>query len=742
RCYSEAGAQWLETAPAAAGVAGPQTYVLPNDVGLALLDCSEAFRLLLRGERLYAHYLSRACWYGGLVVLLQTSPEAPAIYVLLSRLFRAQDPDQLGELARSTGLTDQEYQAFLVYAAGVFSNMGNYKSFGDTKFVPNLPKDKLRRLIWQSQAFQEQPEEMKLLWDRCGELMFSLDAQQRQLGLREKGTTTYFSGNCCLEDAQLAQKFLDSQNISAYNTRLFKEKDKAGQTCYEVRLASVLGTDAPVDHELAPKLRSFEFEGCTFRVTRGDYAPLLERVVENLQRTKAHAANTNQEHMLEHYIRSFTQGSIAAHKEGSRCWIRDKGPIVESYIGFIESYRDPYGSRGDTRFPPPHGFVAVVNKAMCGARGALCFREKVWGHSMGQVGLSQVSASPTSPDDDIRQTEGFKNVSLGNVLSVAYATQKDKLTFLAEEDKDLYIKWKGPSFEVQVGLHELLGHGSGKLFVQEEKGTCNFDREAVINPETGELIQSWYRGGETWDSKFSTIASSYEECRAECVGLYLCLNKDVLRIFELEGEDAEDVIYINWLNMVRAGLLGLEFYTPETGTWRQAHMQARFVILRVLLEAGEGLVSLQHTTGADGKPDALITLNRNKILPVGKPAIERFLRRLQVLKSTADVAGGRALYGGFSAVTDEGPERFLSLRDTVLLRKEARKMFVQANTRLEGEDVTLVQYEGTAAGLIRSFSERFPEDAELLERHLLELSDADSHFWHKPPKQLPSQSRA
>lgn len=29
------------------------------------------------------------------------------------------------------------------------------------------------------------------------------------------------------------------------------------------------------------------------------------------------------------------------------------------------------------------------------------------------------------------------------------------------------------------------------------------------------------------------------------------------------------MIYVNWLNMARAGLLALEFYTPEASSWRQ-----------------------------------------------------------------------------------------------------------------------------------------------------------------------------
>jgi dipeptidyl-peptidase-3 len=50
-----------------------------------------------------------------------------------------------------------------------------------------------------------------------------------------QGTTTYFSSNCTLEDANLVTQFLKHKNMEAYNSRVFKTVED-GVPTYEVHL--------------------------------------------------------------------------------------------------------------------------------------------------------------------------------------------------------------------------------------------------------------------------------------------------------------------------------------------------------------------------------------------------------------------------------------------------------------------------------------------------------------------------
>ena len=58
----------------------------------------------------------------------------------------------------------------------------------------------------------------------------------------------------------------------------------------------------------------------------------MARMNEELIKAKDHASNDNERQMLEQYILSFNCGSVDAHKNGSRFWIRNKGPVVETYV--------------------------------------------------------------------------------------------------------------------------------------------------------------------------------------------------------------------------------------------------------------------------------------------------------------------------------------------------------------------------------------------------------------------------
>ena len=85
---------------------------------------------------------------------------------------------------------------------------------------------------------------------------------------------------------------------------------------------------------------------------------------------------------------------------------------------------------------------------------------------------------------------------------------------------------------IVTAIHELLGHGTGKLLTERTPNTYNFNRENLpTNPLTGKAIETWYQPGQTWTSMFGKLATSVEECRAMLVSYYLADNNEVLSMF-------------------------------------------------------------------------------------------------------------------------------------------------------------------------------------------------------------------
>ena len=95
------------------------------------------------------------------------------------------------------------------------------------------------------------------------------------------------------------------------------------------------------------------------------------------------------------------------------------------------------------------------------------------------------------------------------MLAASYGEGDKPVTFVAARDQALFKALKGEAFEVQVGIHELLGHGSGKIFDRDSDGARALVAAGTPHPITGAPIDGpFYAPGATWDSTFGKIAST------------------------------------------------------------------------------------------------------------------------------------------------------------------------------------------------------------------------------------------
>lgn len=659
-----------------------------------------------------------ASFAGTRIVLRQVSPESESIYDLLILLYKHCKGDWTS-LGSESGLSGDELQAFLSYAAQFLGNAGNFKSFGDAKFVPRLPERQFKALASCATGGIELFERAQSL----GGIYESAELAGMHLGYPDQGhITTYYPASPGITKAEISEvsDFLEGKKLLPENTRL--RKTKTGD--FEVLIASELPQPTRSDRDVSETEWS-QPSGKKVGLIYGDYRNEMKTVAHALEQASKYAANDVEKSMLAEYVKSFRAGSMNAFIDSQRHWIKDKGPMIETNIGFIETYRDPHGVRGEWE-----GFVAMVNQERTKAFGKLVssapglIPKLPWGTEFEKDKFlspdftslevltfagSGIPAGINIPNADVvRQNEGFKNVSLGNVLSAK--APNEKIPFIADEDLEVYQRMRDPAFEVQVGLHELLGHGCGKLLQETSPGEYNFDvKKPPVNPLTGKPVEKWYKPGQTWGSVFGALAGSYEECRAECVAMALSCDFEVLKIFgfgdgtEKGGIDGEagDCLYAGYLSMARAGIAALEFWDPAKAKWGQPHMQARFSILQTFLRAGKEFCWLDYKE--DDLSDLTVRINRAQITTMGRKAVEAYLQKLHIYKATADLEEGSKMYEDITKVDDWYKTK---VRPIVLAKKTPRKVFVQANTIIKGDDVELVEYAASPEGMIQSYAER------------------------------------
>ncbi len=192
-------------------------YRVSRDTGLNYSSSSLTITCLLSSPtltvltRCLAHYISRAAFTGTRITLRQVSPESEDIYDFIIELYQAGNGDW-SAVQEKAGITAEDLQHFLEYATQFLGNCGNYKGFGDAKFVPRCDEKVFEALAKTSSKAAEHYKATK------GAIFSSDNSGIMHLGYLDEGhMTTYYpdskSANITKADISAVSDFLEKKGL-------------------------------------------------------------------------------------------------------------------------------------------------------------------------------------------------------------------------------------------------------------------------------------------------------------------------------------------------------------------------------------------------------------------------------------------------------------------------------------------------------------------------------------------------
>ena len=235
------------------------------------IKAGNSFRQLSKKEQAYAYHMSRASWEGSKICWFERSYESPGLFFLLKNTFN-DGLDQLKENSLAAGVTEDEWKQMCAYSAAVFQNCGNYKSFGDTKFVPEISPESFKKIVRSSKGYADSKDKIDGVLDIIEFEVFEEHEKFAHIGFRDEngGTTSYYSSNVTKDEADFIDKWCQELKISPLNTRLLK----TSETEFELMITSLTTSD-----DKTPYMKKYEKDGKTMNVTGADFKVFMEPVV-------------------------------------------------------------------------------------------------------------------------------------------------------------------------------------------------------------------------------------------------------------------------------------------------------------------------------------------------------------------------------------------------------------------------------------------------------------------------------
>ena len=480
----------------------------------------------------------------------------PIIYDQVSR-FGLRQKQMLEIVVRAKDKVDPAvYGRVLEFAKLFWANTGNHNELTGQKFLPKFTADELKRALEQAgrKGLAAQVDALReSLFDPDFEPLTTAKSPAPGKDIIQSSANNFYSGVSLADLKDFPERF-------RLNSRVTKEKGKLVEQVYRA------GTP----------------DG---RVPPGLYAEYLRKANEYLKKAREYAS-PEQSKVISDLIRYYQTGDRKDWIQFGIDWVRNN-ETVDFANGFIEVYRDARGAKGTSQ-----SFVSITDPKLSSAilkiaANAQYFEDRApWDARYKKQGVTPPAAKAIDTvietgdfhvttigdnlpnEDEIHAKYGTKSflfVGSSHALEQAAGYSATEEFAASPHEVELEKKYGTQAEDLLTAMHEVIGHGSGKL-------------SPKLTHEAASYLKEY----------FSTL----EEARADLMALWNVFDPKLKELGLVENNDVGRVMYNSAARVMLTQLRRI----PKGDTIEEDHERDRQLIARYIMDK-TGAVAMEERNG-------------------------------------------------------------------------------------------------------------------------------------------------